>query len=95
MLADALEVAATGMEVEEQHLLQLRPILVFHPPYQVVVDMPGHPEPAMKPKGVIPMHGGCLEGLGNHPFLVLGPVHFGYPPCLDLPEPRPEGSAIT
>ena len=33
-------------------------------------------------KGDIAMHGGYLENLGDHRFLVVGPVHLGDPPCL-------------
>src|SRR5271157_1731432 len=46
-------------------------------------------------KGDIAIHGGRLEDLGSHRFLVLGPIHVGDPPCLDLPERRLAGSAIT
>jgi hypothetical protein len=46
-------------------------------------------------KGNIAIHGGSLESLGSLRFWVFGPVHMEDPPCLDLPDRRPKGSAIT
>ena len=52
-------------------------------------------EPKGGAKGDIAIHGGRLEDLGSHRFLVLGPIQVGDPPCPDLPERRLAGSAIT
>jgi hypothetical protein len=72
------------------------PSAICHPPF-AICHLPSAIRhlPFARSKGGIAIHGGILESLGSLRFLVFGPVHMEDPPCLELPERRPKGSAIT